>query len=60
MKLNEDRSVTIYFGPEAPEGLESNWISTGGKVPFPMFRFYGPQDAVLDRSFVLNEIELVE
>ena len=25
---NEDGSYDIYFGPEAPEGKESNWIQT--------------------------------
>ncbi|MEP2784729.1 MAG: DUF1214 domain-containing protein [Pseudoruegeria sp.] len=60
MQLNDDDSVTIYFGPEAPEGLESNWIPTVDKVPFPMFRFYGPEDALFNGEFVLNEIELVK
>jgi hypothetical protein len=26
MKKNQDGSVTMYLGPTAPEGLESNWI----------------------------------
>jgi len=28
MKMNDDGSVDIYFGPQAPEGWESNWIPT--------------------------------
>ena len=60
MKINADGSVDIYFGPEAPEGYENNWISTGGKVPFPLFRFYGPTEALFNKTFILNDVELVE
>ena len=60
MKINADGSVDVYFGPKAPEGYENNWISTAGKIPFPLFRFYGPTEAMFDKSFVLNDIELVE
>ena len=59
MRLNDDGSVTLYFGPEAPEGYENNWISTGGKIPFPLFRFYGPEEAIFNKTFVLNDVELV-
>ena len=35
MKQNADGSVTLYFGPTAPPGIESNWIPTRGKRPLP-------------------------
>jgi hypothetical protein len=60
MKINADGSVDIYFGPKAPRGYESNWISTGGKVPFILFRFYGPTEALFNKTFVLNDVELVK
>ena len=60
MKLNADGSVTLYVGPKAPEGYENNWIPTAGKVPFLMFRFYGPTEPLFDKTFVLNDVELVE
>jgi len=60
MKLNADGSVDLYFGPKAPKGYENNWISTGGKTPYVLFRFYGPTDAILDKSFILNDVELVK
>jgi hypothetical protein len=25
---NSDGSVDVYFGPEAPEGKEANWVQT--------------------------------
>jgi hypothetical protein len=36
MKKNPDGSTTLYFGPTAPEGLESNWIrraASGHSLP---------------------------
>lgn len=58
---NSDGSVDIYFGPEAPEGKESNWLPTDPKRRFFLLsRFYGPEPAILDGSFVLNNIELVK
>ena len=56
MQINEDGSVDIYFGKTAPAGLESNWIPTSGKAFFPMFRFYGPEQAFFDKSFKLNDL----
>ena len=59
LKRNSDGSVTLYVGPEAPEGLQSNWIPTAGKRPMPTFRFYGPTEALNNRSFVMPDFELV-
>lgn len=60
MTKNDDGGVTLYFGPKAPDGLESNWIPTSGKAPYAMFRFYGPEDAFYDKSFKLPDVELAE
>jgi len=60
MKLNEDGSVDIYFGKDAPKGLESNWIPNAGEDFFLLFRFYGPEKAFFDRSFKLPDIEKIE
>jgi len=60
VKKNADGSVDIYFGPEAPEGMEANWLPTDKERRFfLLFRFYGPQKGVFDGSFELNDIELV-
>jgi hypothetical protein len=58
MTTSEDGSVDIYFGPSAPDGLESNWIPTGEDF-FLLFRLYGPEPAFFDRSFVLPDVERV-
>ena len=61
LKKNDDGSVNVYFGPEAPQGKEANWIPTAeGRRFFLLFRFYGPKPAVYDRSFELNDIELID
>ncbi|MEH6825986.1 MAG: DUF1254 domain-containing protein [Motiliproteus sp.] len=58
VKKNADGSVDIYFGPKAPKGKESNWIPTDPKRRFFLLaRFYGPEQAILDGSFELNNIE---
>ncbi|WP_413560782.1 DUF1254 domain-containing protein [Bdellovibrio sp. HCB209] len=59
MKKNADGSVTLYVGPKAPEGFESNWIPTEGKRPLPAIRFYGPKDEFNNKSFKLSDFELV-
>ena len=42
---NGDGSHTIWFGPRAVPGHESNWIQTvSGKRWFPLLRLYGPRD----------------
>jgi len=61
LQKNADGSVDIYVGPKAPVGKESNWIYTPpGKKWYPWFRFYGPQKAIFDKSWVLPDIELVK
>jgi hypothetical protein len=60
MKLNQDGSVTIYIGPQAPPGYEANWVPTAGKVPYVLVRFYEPTEELFNKSFVLNDVELVK
>ena len=60
-KINTDGSVDVYFGPEMPAGQEKNWIQTAhGKGWFPIFRFYGPENPLFDKTWVLPDIELVK
>jgi hypothetical protein len=61
VKKNKDGSVDIYFGPKAPKGKESNWLPTDPKRRFFLLaRFYGPEPALFDGSFELNDIELAK
>jgi hypothetical protein len=56
--VNDDGSVDLYFGPDAPAGKEQNWIPTvADKAWFPYFRLYSPKQEFLDKSWVLPDIE---
>jgi hypothetical protein len=61
MKVNDDGSVDLYFGPLAPKGNESNWIQTNnGEAWFTYLRLYGPSETYFDKSWPLKGINLVE
>ncbi|MBW2172326.1 MAG: DUF1254 domain-containing protein [Deltaproteobacteria bacterium] len=61
IQANADGSYDIYFGPEAPEGKESNWIQTIlGKGWSVVLRLYGPLDSWFDQTWRPGEIELME
>ena len=61
LQWNDDGSVDIYFGPKPPKGKENNWLPTDPKRRFFLLaRFYGPEKPLFDKTFVLNDIELVE
>jgi hypothetical protein len=56
-----DASVDIYFGPKAPPGKESNWVPTSAGEGFEvLFRFYGPEKALFEKSWKLPDIEKVK
>lgn len=57
---NADGSVDIYFAPKAPAGKESNWVPTDANGRFEaLFRFYGPEKALFDKTWVLPDIEKI-
>jgi hypothetical protein len=60
VQKNADGSVDIYFAPNAPAGKEANWVPTNASDTFEvLFRFYGPEKALFDKSWKLAEIEAV-
>ena len=57
---NGEGSVDIYFGPEAPAGKESNWVPTSTDGGFEvLFRFYGPEKPLFDKTWRLPDIEVM-
>ena len=61
LNTNADGSVTVYFGPAAPEGQENNWVQTlPGKSVNVMYRMYGPLEPWFDKTWKLGDFELVE
>src|SRR5262249_42496432 len=58
--VNADGSIDITFSPEEPS-QKTNWIKTvPGKGWFPIFRFYGPEEAYFDKSWKLEDIVAVQ
>ncbi|MCF1709978.1 DUF1254 domain-containing protein [Tabrizicola sp. J26] len=61
LKLNADGSATVWFGPKAPAGHESNWVQTmPGKGWNTVLRLYGPLEPWFDKSWKPGDITLVE
>jgi len=60
VQSNADRSVDVYFGPSPPSVGESNWVPTLANRTFEvLFRFYGPQPPLFDKTWRLSDIEEV-
>ena len=58
---NPDGSVDIAFGPVAPNGKKSNWVPTKSGQPFEvLFRFYGPEKSLFDKTWTLPDLERVD
>jgi hypothetical protein len=61
-ETNPDGSVDVFFGPTKPKGVnEKNWVKTHPKKGFfVVFRFYGPLEGYMDKTWVLNDFEQVK
>ena len=58
LATNADGSVDICFGPAAPDGESSNWVPTKACNTFEViFRFYGPDEALFDKTWKLPDIQ---
>jgi hypothetical protein len=60
INANEDGSVDVYVGPQAPQGFEGNWIPTAGRDFWLVARFYGPEKPLFDRSWKMPDVEEVK
>jgi hypothetical protein len=61
-EANDDGSITIYYGPEKPAGVQDgNYIKT---IPdrgwFQIIRCYSPTEGFFDKSWRPGEVELVK
>jgi hypothetical protein len=59
MVKNDDGSVDVFFAPQAPDGMETNWIPTGEDF-FLLFRLYGPSDGWLKSGWKLGDVEKIQ
>jgi hypothetical protein len=61
LQKNADGTVSLYFGPKAPAGKDSNWVPTNPDGQFEvLFRFYGPGKALSEKTWKLPDIEEVK
>lgn len=49
--------MDVYFSAKAPKRKEANWVPTeAGNDFFLYFRSYGPEKAVFDKTWKLNDL----
>jgi hypothetical protein len=60
-EFNEDGSIDLWFGSEAPEGKERNWVRTipqeGWEI---LLRLYGPLEPYFDESWKPDDFVKVD
>jgi hypothetical protein len=58
---NSDGSFDLYFGPEAPEGKEKNWVQTiPGQGWWVYLRFYAPTKEYFDKTWSMGDFEKMD
>ncbi|WP_281612996.1 DUF1254 domain-containing protein [Flammeovirga sp. SubArs3] len=61
VQKNKDGSIDLYMGPDAPEGLESNWVKTDKTTGFFVYlRLFGPEKEFMDKTWRPSEIQLIK
>jgi hypothetical protein len=60
LDINDDGSITLFVGPEPPDG-EKNWLKTvPGRGWFGLYRFYGPTQRFFDNEYRPGDFVKVE
>jgi hypothetical protein len=58
LQASADGSVEIFFGPQPPPNRKENWIPTKPGGAFEViFRFYGPEKPLFDKTWRLPDIQ---
>ncbi len=61
LQAEPDGSITVYFGPAASDGNESNWVQTMPDKGFNvLLRLYGPLQPWFDKSWKPGDFEVVQ
>lgn len=61
LKTNADGSVDVTFSAKAPKGKEANWVPVDPARKFELlFRLYGPEKPLFDKSWKLPDVEKVK
>ncbi|MGH6999542.1 MAG: DUF1214 domain-containing protein, partial [Phenylobacterium sp.] len=57
LAANADGSCDLWFGPKPPAGKDGNWIPTRADGGFEvLFRLYGPEKPLFDKTWVLSDL----
>lgn len=60
LQPSTDGAVDVFFGPRAPQGKDANWVPTRAGARFEvLFRLYGPEQPLFDKTWRLPDIEEV-
>lgn len=60
LQYNDDGSLDLFIGAEAPAGRERNFMQTGGEDGwFVIFRLYAPTEPFFDKSYSLPDFEVI-
>ena len=61
MAVSADGSVDVYFGPSPPPENDGNWVPTDTSRGFEvLFRLYGPEKPLFDKTWVLPDIARID
>ena len=61
--VNKDGTVDLYFSAEPPKSkkLKNNWVPVNPeKGFFVVFRFYGPLEGYINKTWVMSDFELID
>lgn len=57
VQTNADGSIDIDFAPHALNGRQANWVPTDPDGEFEvLFRFYGPEQSLFEKTWQLPDI----
>ena len=60
LQYNQDGSIDLYIGAEAPHALESTYMRPVGEDGwFAYFGLYAPEEPFFDKSFSWPDFELI-
>ena len=59
LMYDSEGGLTLYIGAKSPPGNESNWLPAATESTVLMFRLYGPDQAVIDQSWVPPGIQKI-
>lgn len=61
LEVNDDGTVDVIFSPNKPDGDAKNRIKTDPSKGFVVvFRFYGPTEGYIKKTWTLNDFELLK